>query len=93
MKTLYRSQTDRKIAGVLGGLGELFNIDSNLLRLATVLLFFISGFFPVLITYFVAWLILPDGNPENVEVKTQEPEKPKTSRKTSSRSGKDRKTK
>ncbi len=67
MKRLYRSQTDRKIAGILGGLGELYNIDPNLLRLLAVLLFLVSGFFPVLFTYIIAWIILPDGKPGNVE--------------------------
>ncbi|MFZ0389754.1 MAG: PspC domain-containing protein [Calditrichia bacterium] len=60
MKHLYRSRKDRKIAGVLGGLGETYQMDSNLLRLLTVLLFFISGFFPIGITYIVAWVIVPE---------------------------------
>jgi phage shock protein C len=60
MKRLYRSQKDRKLAGIFGGLGDYFDIDSNVLRLLAVLLFLISGFFPVLITYIIAWVILPD---------------------------------
>ena len=64
MKKLYRSRTDRKIAGILGGIGEVYNIDPNLLRLLTVLLFFFTGFFPVIITYIIAWFILPDGKQE-----------------------------
>jgi phage shock protein C len=64
MKKLYRSKTDRKIAGILGGIGEVYNIDPNLLRLLTVLLFFFTGFFPVIITYIIAWFILPDGKQE-----------------------------
>jgi phage shock protein C len=67
MKRLYRSQTDRKIAGIMGGLGELYNIDPNLLRLLAVLLFLVSGFFPVLFTYIIAWIILPDGKPAENE--------------------------
>ncbi len=60
MKKLYRSRSDRKIAGIFGGIGEAYNMDPNVLRLLGVLLFFISGFFPVLITYIVAWVIVPD---------------------------------
>jgi phage shock protein C len=60
MKRLYRSQTDRKIAGIFGGLGELYGTDPNVLRLAAVLLFLVTGFIPLLATYFVAWFILPD---------------------------------
>ena len=66
MKRLYRSQTDRKIAGICGGLGELYEIDPNLLRLIVVLVFLVSGFFPVLVTYIIAWIIIPDGKPEVV---------------------------
>ena len=31
-RKLYRSQTDRKLAGVCGGLGEKFNVDMTLVR-------------------------------------------------------------
>ncbi len=64
MKRLYRSKTDRKIAGIFGGLGELYDIDPTILRLIAVLLFLITGFFPMLFTYIVAWIIIPDGKPE-----------------------------
>jgi len=73
MKRLYRSQKDRKIAGIFGGLGDYYNVDSNLLRLIAVLLFLISGFFPVLITYIIAWLILPD---EEIKTQANTPESP-----------------
>ena len=66
MKILYRSQSDRKIAGICGGLGELYEIDPNLLRLIVVLVFLVSGFFPVLVTYVIAWIIIPDGKPDTV---------------------------
>ena len=36
MKKLYRSQTDKKIGGICGGLGQMFSIDSALIRLALV---------------------------------------------------------
>jgi phage shock protein PspC (stress-responsive transcriptional regulator) len=84
MKKLYRSKTDRKIAGVMGGLGELLNFDANLLRLAAVLLFLLSGFFPVLITYIVAWVILPDGKPEEMETKTESSASKQTAQKKTS---------
>lgn len=43
MKKLYRSNTDKKICGVCGGLGEYFNVDSTLIRLAAVFLAFWGG--------------------------------------------------
>ena len=65
MKKLYRSKTDRKIAGVFGGIGEVYQVDANLLRLLGVLLVLATGILPVLVTYLIAWVILPDGKPED----------------------------
>ena len=42
-KKLYRSSTDKKIAGVCGGLGEYFNIDPTLVRLGAVVLGLCGG--------------------------------------------------
>lgn len=60
MKRLYRSRTDQKISGVIGGLGEYLNVDANALRLVTILVGFFTGIFPVVIAYIVAWMILPE---------------------------------
>jgi phage shock protein PspC (stress-responsive transcriptional regulator) len=47
------------IAGVCGGLGEYANIDPTLIRLAAVLLFFVTG--PgVVIAYIIMALIIPE---------------------------------
>ncbi len=47
------------IAGVLGGVAETFNLDSSLLRLGAVFLCLITGIVPLLVTYLVAWIIIP----------------------------------
>ncbi|HIQ00358.1 TPA: PspC domain-containing protein [Candidatus Bipolaricaulota bacterium] len=60
MKRFYRSKRDRKLAGVCGGLGEYFGVDPNLVRLLAVLIALSTGVIPVLITYLVAWWILPE---------------------------------
>lgn len=58
MKKLYRSETDKKLFGVLGGVAKYFDIDATVLRIIYVLLsFFVLGC-PVLI-YLVAALIIP----------------------------------
>ena len=36
MKKINRSQKDKKIAGICGGIGEMFSIDSTLIRLGAV---------------------------------------------------------
>ncbi|NGX27851.1 MAG: hypothetical protein K940chlam1_00020 [Candidatus Anoxychlamydiales bacterium] len=59
MKKLYRSRTNRKIAGVCGGLAEYWGLDVTILRIIVVVLFFITAIFPVLIAYFIAILLIP----------------------------------
>jgi phage shock protein PspC (stress-responsive transcriptional regulator) len=61
MKRIYRSQEDRKIAGILGGLGELFDIDPTLLRLLFVFIGLATGVIPLIVAYFVGWIIIPRG--------------------------------
>ena len=63
MQRIYRSRTDQKIAGICGGLGEMFDIDPTLVRLAAVFAAIATGVLPLLITYFVGWWIIPDGTP------------------------------
>ena len=60
---LRRSVTDRKVAGVAGGLGRHLNVDPTVLRVLFVVLCFFGGAGFVL--YGVAWLLVPeDGRTE-----------------------------
>jgi len=58
-KKLYRSETNSMVAGVLGGLAELINVDVTILRLIYVLLFIFTAGFPFFILYVVAAVIIP----------------------------------
>ena len=58
MKRLFRSQTDRKIGGVAGGLGEFLGIDATLLRLIFVFSVIFMG--TGLLLYLVMWLVVPE---------------------------------
>jgi phage shock protein PspC (stress-responsive transcriptional regulator) len=60
MKTLYRSRHSRVIAGVLGGLGEIYGVDPNILRLLYVLIGFLTGIIPAIVVYLIAWGIVPE---------------------------------
>ena len=57
-KKLYKSSTDKKLAGVCGGIAEYFNIDSTLVRLGWVLFSLLGG--SGLILYLIAAIIMPD---------------------------------
>ena len=57
-KKLYRSMTDKKIAGVCGGLGEYFNIDPVILRIAFIVALLMAGGGGLL--YLIMWLVVPE---------------------------------
>jgi len=57
-RKLYRSRTDRKLAGVCGGLAQYFNADPTLIRVLFVVLALLGG--PGLVIYLVLWIIVPE---------------------------------
>lgn len=58
MKKLYRTEDNKVISGVCGGLGEYFNVDPNLVRLGFVLCSCCCG--AGIVVYIVAACILPE---------------------------------
>lgn len=59
MKKLYLSENDKKIAGVCGGVGEYFGIDSTIIRLLWIVVSIPTGFIPGIVAYLVAAAIIP----------------------------------
>jgi phage shock protein C len=55
---LHRSQDERMLAGVAGGLGEYLDVDPTLVRLGWVLAFLVTGPLAVLL-YVVCALVIP----------------------------------
>jgi len=56
-KKLYRSSTNYKLAGVCGGIGEYFNIDPTLIRLAWILFSVMGG--AGVLAYIIAAIVMP----------------------------------
>src|SRR5437763_1604120 len=56
-RRLQRSRTDRVVAGVCGGLGDYFDVDPVIFRIAFVVLAFVGG--AGFLLYPAAWLLLP----------------------------------
>ncbi len=56
MERLYRSRTDRKIAGVCGGLAAYFDIDPVIIRLCWIFFFFWFG--AGVFMYLIAWIVI-----------------------------------
>lgn len=69
-RRLFRSRVDRYLSGVCGGLGEYFQIDSNIVRIIFVVLAFMGG---IGILLYLAGLIIIPENP------SQEPQPRKAS--------------
>lgn len=59
MKKLYLSKKNRKILGICGSIGETYDIDPTLVRIITVFLCLSTGLIPMLLTYYIAWKIIP----------------------------------
>lgn len=58
MKRLYLSSTDKKIAGVCGGLAEYFGIDPTIVRI--IFLFLLFGAGSGLLLYLIVWIAAPN---------------------------------
>jgi phage shock protein C len=57
-RKLYRSRTDRKLAGVCGGLAQYFNLDATLIRVLFIVLAVLGG--AGLVIYLAMWIIVPN---------------------------------
>lgn len=65
VKKLYRSNVNRMLGGVCGGLAEYFNIDPTIVRLVAVLGFFATAS-AVLWAYIILWIVVPE-SPVNIQ--------------------------
>jgi len=64
---LYRSRTDRSIAGVCGGIARNFDIDSTLVRVLFIVGFFAG--FSTLVLYLILWLVLKEEPAQTINLK------------------------
>ncbi len=58
-KRLHRSDTNKVLCGVIGGVGEYFDIDPTIIRLGYIIIAVMTGFGPAVIAYFIAVIIVP----------------------------------
>ena len=57
-RKLYRSRSNRQVAGVCGGLAQYFNLDATLIRILFVVLAVLGG--SGLVLYLAMWIIVPN---------------------------------
>ena len=60
MKKLCKSNTNKKICGVCGGIAEYLNADPTLIRLAFLLVTAMGG--SGILAYFIAAMIMPEAD-------------------------------
>ena len=72
-KKIYRSESDRKVAGVCGGLAEYFDMDSTIIRLVAVFLILAWG--SGLLAYIVAALVIPNESEVEMVIKKENKKK------------------
>jgi phage shock protein C len=58
-RRLTRSKSDRKVAGVCGGVAEFFGVDSTTVRILWVIAGIIPGGWGIL-PYVILWIVLPE---------------------------------
>jgi phage shock protein C len=61
MEKLKLNEDDKWIAGVCGGIARKFGIDSDVLRIITVILF-LCPYVPVVLIYIIFWIIMPSND-------------------------------
>src|SRR5688572_16285463 len=67
-RRLVRSATDRKIAGVCGGLAEYLGVDSLIVRLVWVILSIYPGAIICgILAYLIAWFVIPSSAVQTLE--------------------------
>ncbi|HNW96320.1 MAG TPA: PspC domain-containing protein [Candidatus Paceibacterota bacterium] len=59
MKKLYRSRENKVFCGLVGGLGEYFDVDPKILRVAWITISILSAFFPGVLAYIFSCLVVP----------------------------------
>jgi phage shock protein C len=66
MKKLTRSETNKQLAGVCGGIAEYYAVDPTLVRVGAVLVTILTGVFPGVFAYVVLILVIPPKNGRSI---------------------------
>lgn len=71
-KRLERNAEKAVISGVLVGLADYFEQDPVLFRVIAVAFLIVTGIFPGLLLYLVAWVMMPKGEGSRVDYEVVE---------------------
>ena len=70
---LMRSRAEKKIAGVCAGLAQYFDLDVSVVRIVCFFITLATGVCPGVVTYLLAWIIVPSESELKPVVATQQP--------------------
>ena len=59
-KKIVRPRANRSVAGVCAGMAHYLDLDVTLVRLVWALITIMSGIFPGVVIYAVAWVVIPE---------------------------------
>ena len=59
MKKLKRSNKEKMIAGVCGGIAAYFDMDPSIVRIIYVVVSVLSVAFPGILVYIIMWVVIP----------------------------------
>jgi phage shock protein C len=68
-----RSRAERKVGGVCAGLAQYFDLDVSLVRILCFFVTLATGVCPGVVTYLVAWIIVPSEPELKLVVAAQQP--------------------
>lgn len=71
MNKIYRSNTNKIIGGVCGGIGEYLSISPDIIRALFVIVTFMNGI--GFVAYIVAMLLIPQAPPGYISTSTEAP--------------------
>jgi phage shock protein C len=60
MKKIYRIKSEKKIAGICAGIGEIYSIDPVIVRVAVVFGTVATAIWPGVIAYIAGWILIPE---------------------------------
>ncbi len=61
-RRLVRSESDRLLAGICGGLGQYLNLDPTVVRVLVVVLAILTWVLPALLIYLILAFVIPTEN-------------------------------
>lgn len=70
-KRLERDEEKAVISGVLAGMANYYNQDPVLFRIAAITFLLITGVFPGILIYIVAWLVMPKKGSKKVDYEVE----------------------